>query len=249
MWNLVIYKVDLAQFLILGGRIVKKRTRGQEVKGKKGKNGNKQPQKSIIYVVAEGNTEKIYLKHFSNKEYNVYVVPVESGHTDAVGIVKFAKNEYINRRNMIDVKKGDRVYCVFDSDPASNPNIQEAFDLVYGSKDKGLECIFSNPCFEVWFVLHYKTAPKGKTAEEMKSKIKGLLLKEEKIKDYSETTDIFKVLEPLQKQALKRARQLHTFSEGVYDKVLSHECNPYTNIFEFIECIEECKQRNMKNKE
>lgn len=48
---------------------------------------------------------------------------------------------------------GDKCYCVFDSDPESNPNINEAFDLVNGYKHKGLECIFSNPSLR--FGLYY----------------------------------------------------------------------------------------------
>lgn len=65
-------------------------------------------------------------------------------------------------KNDIDVELGDKCYCVFDSDPQSNPNINEAFSLVRGYNHKGLECIFSNPSFEIWFILHYRKAPYGK---------------------------------------------------------------------------------------
>lgn len=232
------------QFHIQGGRKLAKRTRGQEIKGKKNNKVSKEPQKSVIYVVTEGDTEEIYLKHFSNKEYNVYVKPVDSGHTDAVGLVRYAKENYIDIPKKIDLKKGDRVYCVFDSDPASNTKISEAFDLVKGSSSKGLACIFSNPCFEVWFVLHYRNAPSGKNAEQMKHEIAHLLENKANIKDYSETTDIFEILKPLQEEALKKAILLHKNQASVYPKVLSHDCNPYTNIFEFIQYIEQCKQKN-----
>ena len=55
---------------------MRKRARGQEVKGKK----VKEPLKSRVYLFCEGCTERIYLSHFENKAYNVKVVPVDTGH-------------------------------------------------------------------------------------------------------------------------------------------------------------------------
>lgn len=63
-----------------------KRTRGKEVKGK----STKDAVKSKIYIFCEGNTEEIYLTHFQNRTYNVEIVPIDTEHTDAVGIVRFA---------------------------------------------------------------------------------------------------------------------------------------------------------------
>lgn len=64
--------------------------RGKEQKGNKKKNKS-----CKIYVFPEGNTEEIYLKHFSNRKYGVEVIPVDSGHTDAIGIVEYAKNIWL----------------------------------------------------------------------------------------------------------------------------------------------------------
>ena len=243
MWNLVICKADLVLFRIQGGKKVEKRTRGMEVKGKK-RGKNKDTSKSVIYVLTEGNTEELYLKHFSSREFNVYVEPVDPEHTDAIGIVKFAKEHYIKGAKKINIKKGDRVYCVFDSDPKSNPNISQAFDLIKGSRSKGLRCIFSNPCFEIWFAMHYRNPPYGKNADEMKHIVKELLEDKENIKDYKETTDIYDYLKVHQEKALNRAIQLHNEQEKVHDSVFSHECNPYTNISKFIQHIEACKVKN-----
>ena len=141
------------------------RARGKEQKGK-----NKKEKPCKIYIFTEGDTERIYLQHYNNKKKGIEVISVDPKHTDAVGIVKYAK-KYIDNED-VDVELGDKCYCVFDSDPKSNPNINEAFDLVRGYKHKGLECIFSNPSFEVWFILHYSKAPYGKDAEDVKKIIK-----------------------------------------------------------------------------
>ena len=134
---------------------------------------------------------------------------------------------------------------MFDSDPISNPNIKEAFNLIDGVKSKGLDCIFSNPCFETWFVLHFRNVPYGKTDEEMKHIVKVLFKEEMGIVDYCETTDVYEKLLDRQEIAYIRAKQLHKNQSGVYN-VHSHECNPYTEMFRFLEYMQELKERNQK---
>lgn len=209
------------------------RARGKELKGKQTK---EKPCK--IYIFTEGNTEEIYLKHYDNRKKGIEVVSVDPEHTDALGIVKYAK-KYIDEHD-VDVELGDKCYCIFDSDPKSNPNIGAAFDLVRGYKHKGLECIFSNPSFEIWFILHFRKAPHGKSAEEVKKIIKDLVKSE--APEYKETTDIFGILIDKQDKAVKEAKLLHKAQEQVYKNVFSHECNPYTNMFEFIEYIKKVKK-------
>lgn len=218
---------------------MRKRARGQEVKGKK----VKEPLKSRVYLFCEGCTERIYLSHFENKAYNVKIVPVDTGHTDAIGIVRFAK-EYIGD-DLLELEYGDKGYCVFDSDPASNPRIEEAFSLLKGVREKGLDCIFSNPCFEVWFALHFGNAPYGLTAAQMKHFVKRLIKTD--IQDYSETTEIYAYLEDKQRDAYERAKRLHASQEKVHDRIYSHECNPYTDMFRFLEYMWELKERNSRH--
>lgn len=209
------------------------RTRGKE---QKGKNTKEKPCK--IYIFTEGDTEKIYLQHYESKKKGIKVISVDYGHTDAIGIVKFAKR-FIDEHE-VDVELGDKCYCVFDSDPKSNTDINQAFNLVWGYKHKGLECIFSNPSFEIWFILHYRKAPYGKSADEVKKIVKDLVRDVEP--EYKETTDIFNILLDKQDKALKEALLLHKEQEKVHERVFSHECNPYTNIFEFIKYIRGIKK-------
>lgn len=210
------------------------RTRGERVKGKR----TKEKPKCKIYIFCEGKTEKIYLRHFEDRAHNVEIISVDPKHTNAYGIVTFAK-KYI-RKEKLDLGLGDRGYCVFDSDPASNPDIKNVFQALHGWEKQGLYSIFSNPSFEVWFVLHFCSAPHGKSARQMKDRLKELL--KGPYPDYSETMDIYEYILPMQKEAVKRARQLHRSQQEVHDTVYSHECNPYTDIFYFIEYMEEVQR-------
>ena len=117
---------------------------------------------------------------------------------------------------------------------------KEAFNMLWGCK--GLYSIFSNPSFEVWFVLHFKNAPYGLSAGKMKDHLKKLV--EDKYPDYSETTDLYDYLLDKQQDALKRSRALHKIQSENFDTVYSHESNPYTDMFSFIEYMEEIKARN-----
>ncbi len=203
------------------------RKRGKEVKGK----GRKETPHAKIYIFCEGATEKIYLMHFRNRTNNIDIIPVDNNYTNALGIVKYAQ-KYL-KENPLDLKLGDQGYCVFDADPDSNTNLNEVFNLLSSLESKGLKYIFSNPCFEVWFVMHFEKAPFGKNAHQMKRVLKELL----DDPNYSETTDIYDILKPLQSTALDNAKTLHRAQMEVYDSVCSYDCNPYTNIFEFIEYI------------
>lgn len=209
------------------------RDRGKEVKGKKVKE-----KPCNIYIFTEGNTEEIYLAHYKNVKKGIFIIPIDTEHTDALGIVKQAKT-FIDKHD-IDIELGDRCYCVFDSDPKSNPQIKVAFDLLRGYKHKGLECIFSNPSFEIWFVLHFRKAPYGKTATDIKRLVKELV--SDTVPDYKETTDIFEVLIDKRDVALKEAETLHKSQKEVHEDIFSHECNPYTNIFEFINYLKDIKK-------
>ncbi len=42
--------------------------------------------------------------------------------------------------------------------------------------------------------------------------------------------------------AVKRAKLLHKSQSEVYDTVYSHECNPYTDIFNFIDYMKEIEK-------
>ena len=214
---------------------MRKRERGREIKGKK----TKEKPRAKIYIFAEGDTEEIYLKHFEVKEYNAEVIAKDPKCTDAVGIVARARN--FMKEEKLDLELGDRVYCVFDSDPLSNPNIQLAFDMIRGMAEEGMRCIFSNPSFEVWFILHLKErVPYGLTAIQLKEHLRRAL--KPVFPNYSETTDIFDWLRDKQSLAYERAIRLHNSQQEVYKRVLSHECNPYTNMFRFIEYMESIKK-------
>jgi hypothetical protein len=48
----------------------------------------------------------------------------------------------------------DEFWCVFDVEwPTNHPGLKEALQL---ARDNGIDVAVSNPCFEIWLVLHFR---------------------------------------------------------------------------------------------
>lgn len=63
--------------------------------------------------------------------------------------------------------------------------------------------------------------------------------------EYKETTDIFNILIDKQERALTESLRLHNKQRKVHKSVFSHECNPYTNMFEFVHYLRDV-EKNIK---
>lgn len=61
---------------------------------------------------------------------------------------------YVVRRAVDDRDDYDEVWCVFDVEaPRSHANLADALAL---AERKNVNCAISNPCFELWLVLHFR---------------------------------------------------------------------------------------------
>lgn len=61
----------------------------------------------------------------------------------------------------------DECWCLFDVEwPQNHPNLDAALSL---ARDNGIRVAVSNPCFEIWLILHYKHWSAFKTTDEAES--------------------------------------------------------------------------------
>jgi len=126
-------------------------------------------------IVCEGETEKLYFNFLKSKLDDKYrrqvIIRIKSaGGGDALAVVKRA----VFFKNELDVKK---VWVVFDNDNSNK--IEEAFKLADENK---LNIVYTNKCFEFWFLLHFKFTTKG--FNSCKQVISDLKIK---IPDYDKT--------------------------------------------------------------
>lgn len=108
-----------------------------------------------IVISCEGKvTERRYLEDCRN-EYGAGLVklrflPITGVPLTVVQAAVEERNELIaERRRSKDSFDVFKVWAVFDKD--EHPNVQEALEL---AREHRIEVAFSNPCFEIWPLLH-----------------------------------------------------------------------------------------------
>ncbi|WP_288841624.1 RloB family protein [uncultured Deefgea sp.] len=127
----------------------------------------KQVEDTLI-ICEDTNSNKTYLDdachHFRS---SAKIKVLHCGKNTPYEIVAFAKTVRA---------KYDKIYCVFDRD--DHPNFDEALQL---ASDCNVETIKSYPCFELWYILHYKYFSKcivgvgNKSSGDMLQKEVGLI--------------------------------------------------------------------------
>lgn len=93
----------------------------------------------------------------------------------------------------------DECWCLFDVEwPKNHPNLFEARQL---AQAKSIGLVVSNPCFELWLILHHRDFTKFATTAEVESLSRKLDGRTGKSIDSA-------IYLPLRKQAARRAEQL-----------------------------------------
>jgi hypothetical protein len=117
----------------------------------------REPRRRLL-VLCEGKiTEPKYLQAFRH-EHRSQLVDVEV--VPECGVPKSLVELAVERKKQAEKEarrqgdpylKYDEVWCVFDVD--EHPNLPEALQQ---ANDNGLKLAVSNPCFELWILLHFQ---------------------------------------------------------------------------------------------
>nr|WP_233261445.1 RloB family protein [Vitiosangium sp. GDMCC 1.1324] len=115
----------------------------------------------------------------------------------------------------------DEVWCVFDVD--EHPNLSDAQQMASAN---GIKLAISNPCFELWLLLHFRENPGMQHRHDVQKMVVGF------VSDYDKHVDfeLFKVGYPA---AVMRAKRLdeHASADGESGR------NPTTNVYQLTESI------------
>lgn len=111
--------------------------------------------RSRLLVFTEGKTEEQYIKHWERINHRHVTVEVDPNHADPFTLVKRAskaiKDDRAGARRGGRVEYNGGVWCVFDRD--EHKKLPEAFEM---ARVNGVRIAFTNPCLELWFVLHFQ---------------------------------------------------------------------------------------------
>lgn len=211
----------------------------------------------IIVIVCEGkDTEVNYFKNFNSRYTRVDIKVAgknstgknKAKATDPYNLIKLAISQ--NKNYDIVESDGDRIWCVFDVDINYNNNnsiqskikeIEEAKKLI--NKKENVNVAISNPCFELWYLLHYEyTTAALKSFNDVEKKLKSY------ISDYSKNGDFYNQLVQNIDIAIKNGVNLRKHHESL-GKNLSKvkdlvESTPYTEVVDLIKYIEKLQGKN-----
>lgn len=182
----------------------------------------------VTFIVCEGKeTEPKYFRHFVRRNSGRIIHVKTSSYKDIYQLVSRSEQEI--GRNTYDPLSGDQIWCVCDCDENDNDKIKKA---VSAAKKHGYHLIFSNPCFELWFLLHFvnQTAPLP-DCEAVISRLNA----QTEINGYRKNQDIYDLILPNQEQAINRAkRRMNTLDQN-HIHFFTRNSNPATNVYELIE--------------
>ena len=175
----------------------------------------------VILIICEGDSEEIYFNNFNKREWNcIRIRTPNSSYTDPVNLVEFAKRQ---KQNL----NPETTWCVFDIESKS----QEVIDKTVRNAGKGINVITSNPCFELWFLLHFQHVSSNLNVTDTIQMLKN------HISDYKKGNDIFKLIEDKTQVALSNSRRLN--GNHISHRLNRYDirCNPSTQIYQIIEHI------------
>ena len=186
--------------------------------------------KNIILIGAEGKnkTEKNYFTDLSKDKNKDYVIHYAKGnYTDPCGIVNGIIQSI--KQEELDFDNGDYAFYIFDTDV--NKNKQKEIDIaIKKAKENHIEIIISNPCFEVWFLQHFRYSTKSYLSNEE-------VLKElnKYIENYDKSKSYYDLLKDKKDIALFNSIKLAKHHEELDCKQDSLSKNPSTDVYKIVE--------------
>lgn len=129
----------------------------------------------------------------------------------------------------------DECWCIFDVEwPKNHPNLFAARQL---AQAKGIGLVISNPCFELWLILHHREWTRFISTAEAESISRKLDGRTGKSIDSS-------VYMPLRKQAARRAERLeqrHTSNGAPFP-----DDNPSSGMHQLLRALEGRQPRSQR---
>lgn len=180
----------------------------------------------VFVIVCEGEeTEPIYFNKYKKRECNLTIKTPDNKYTDPINLAKFAK-EYIKKVGL-DLRAGDKIWCVFDCDENSNDKISKACKIA----GKDVIMCLSNPSFEVWYLLHFVAIQSKLSRSEVMQRLKGY------IPEYDKSEDVYHLLKETRPIAIENAKNLNRKHERSGTELICVESNPSTQVYAIVEDI------------
>ena len=187
----------------------------------------REPKPKILIVCEGKNTEPQYFKGFKRACRDSLVdIEIASGQGVPMTVVEESRTRMEKatdaaKREKDDYLAYDSVWCVFDVD--EHPHLPEACKM---ARDIGINLAISNPCFELWLLLHFKDPPGMKDRKQVQRLLKKHVPGYDKSVKQATYSDGYSI-------AVTRAATLDKIAE----KVRTPGHNPTTGVYRLTELI------------
>ena len=175
-----------------------------------------------MLIIAEGRnqTETLYFQSYLNTSSPYSIRMVKGGYkTSPTKLLQKIENYW--EENQLDVKEGDIAFVVLDLDVDSK---KESEIRRLSESSKIVTFIVSNPCFEVWFLMHFRFSTKGYIdGDAVINDLKKYL------PNYTKTSNVSVVINDLLNDALANVYRLENYYEDLDYKWPSVLRNPWTD--------------------
>lgn len=192
------------------------------------RNINSRKSKKVILVAFEGKnkTENNYFSNYRlrDKDYIIKLVP--GNETDPINLVN--KTIIKVKELGLNLEENDRAYCIFDTDLDERKNMQiiKARKL---AKKYHIIMITSNPCIELWFLLHFEYTTAWLSNNDVINKLKKYYPK------YEKNINIFPEIKDKVSKAIKNAKKLESFQLDNNKIIGMVDANPSTEMYKIVE--------------
>lgn len=172
--------------------------------------------RTIFLVICEGQTERAYVEALKRQ----YHLPIEI-RTKVSGANVNARliQSYINELGL-DNKDDCQLFLMYDADVQA---------IINKLKTLGGHLIITNPCIELWFLLHVKSHHKSLSSAKIVDELKNSHLVWNIYEKGVLTRKQFEFLTENMATAISRAKQL------------TYGSNPSSNVPDFIDALEKAK--------
>ncbi|WP_019176248.1 RloB family protein [Methanomassiliicoccus luminyensis] len=190
--------------------------------------------RKLLYLVCEGErTEPIYFNNFRTPECDFRIIILSDHNNDPIGLVSRAIK--VIDDEVFDSEYGDQVWCVFDVDQNSDEKLQAALGM---ATDRGISIALSNPCFEIWYYIHFTFCSSKLSRQDLLVKLDNY------IKDYNKTMNVFECTKDMLPMAIKNAKKLNKMHEGAAVALIGTGSNPSSQVYRVIETINRMMQHD-----
>ena len=177
--------------------------------GKAARNSKGKTMRPNFFVFCEGKTEITYVKFLRSVfRVPVQVVAKKSDSNISLEFIERSKREYVQTKN-------DQTFLMFDLDVEGM--------LEHLQKIPQATLLVSNPCVELWFLLHYQNLDVETSSEDC---LRKLLTHSPQYEKGTLTDSEKRVLIENIPEAIERAKKLKEYK------------NPSTSVYRLIEAME-----------